>query len=39
LPAVVGLVRRDGDDDRPLLVAVLGPLEPPRRLYGEEELQ
>jgi len=27
------------DGDRPLLVAVLGPLEPPRRLYGEEELQ
>lgn len=39
LPAVVGLVRRHDDGDRPLLVAVLGPLEPPRRLYGEEELQ
>ena len=39
LPAVVGLVRRFADGDRPLLVAVLGPLEPPRRLYGEEELE
>lgn len=39
LPAVVGLVRRFEDGDRPLLVAVLGPLEPPRRLYGEEELE
>ena len=39
LPAVVGLVRRFEDGDRPLLVAVLGPLEPPARLYGEEELK
>lgn len=39
LPAVVGLMRRFEAGDRPLLVAVLGPLEPPRRLYGEEELQ
>ena len=39
LPAVVGLVRRFDDGDRPLLVAVLGPLEPPVRLYGEEELK
>ena len=39
LPAVVGLVRRSEDGDRPLLVAVLGPLEPPIRLYGGEELK
>ena len=39
LPAVVGLVRRYEGGDRPLLVAVLGPLEPPKRLYGEEELE
>lgn len=39
LPAVVGLVRRFSDGDRPLLVAVLGPLEPPVRLYGEEQLK
>lgn len=39
LPAVVGLVRRYDDGDRPLLVAVLGPLEPPKRLYGDEELK
>lgn len=39
LPAVVGLMRRFADGDRPLLVAVLGPLEPPKRLYGEEQLK
>jgi general secretion pathway protein J len=39
LPAVVGLVRRFAEGDRPLLVAVLGPLEPPTRLYGDEQLQ
>ncbi len=39
LPAVVGLVRRSEDGDRPLLVAVLGPLEPPIRLYGVEQLK
>ena len=39
LPAVVGLVRRFAEGDRPLLVAVLGPLEPPVRLYGEEQLK
>ena len=39
LPAVVGLVRRFEDGDRPLLVAVLGPLEPPIRLYGVEQLK
>ena len=39
LPAVVGLIRRFEDGDRPLLVAVLGPLEPPIRLYGGEELK
>ena len=39
LPAVVGLVRRSEDGDRPLLVAVLGPLEPPIRLYGLEQLK
>jgi len=39
LPAVVGLIRRFEDGDRPLLVAVLGPLEPPIRLYGEEQLK
>lgn len=39
LPAVVGLVRRFEDGDRPLLVAVLGPLEPPERLWGEEQLK
>ena len=39
LPAVVGLVRCFQEGDRPLLVAVLGPLEPPIRLYGEEQLK
>ena len=38
LPAIVGLVRVGEDGDRPLLVAVLGPLEPPLRLYGVEPL-
>lgn len=38
LPALVGLVRNDGARDRPLLAAVLGPLEPPERLYGNEQL-
>ena len=33
------LIRRFEDGDRPLLVAVLGPLEPPIRLYGGEELK
>ena len=36
LPALVGLVRDDNGVDRPLLAAVLGPLEPPERLYGDE---
>ena len=39
LPAVVGLVRRYADGDRPLLVAVLGPLVPPKRLYGDEQFE
>lgn len=39
IPAFVGLMRRFEAGDRPLLVAVLGPLEPPKRLYGEEELE
>ena len=39
LPALVGLVRDDNGVDRPLLAAVLGPLEPPKRLYGDEQLE
>ena len=39
LPALVGLVREDGGVDRPLLAAVLGPLSPPERLYGEEQFR
>ena len=39
LPALVGLVRDDEGRERPLLAAVLGPLEPPKRLYGDEELE
>ena len=39
LPAVVGLISRFEDGDRPLLVAVVEPLEPPIRLYGGEELK
>ena len=38
LPALVGLVRNDGGRDRPMLAAVLGPLVPPERLYGNEQL-
>lgn len=45
LPALIGLVRgsgdgaSDGNGDSTTLVAVLGPLEPPVRLYGEEQLE
>jgi len=39
LPALVALVREAADGERPVLAAVLGPLEPPRRLYGEEEYE
>ena len=39
LPALVGLVREQDDRQSPLLAAVLGPLEPPLRLYGEEQFQ
>ena len=39
LPALVGLVREGADGERPMLAAVLGPLVPPRRLYGEEEYE
>lgn len=39
LPAMVGLVRDDDGVDRPLLAAVLGPLSPPQRLYGEEQFR
>lgn len=39
LPALVALVRDDNGVDRPLLAAVLGPLEPPKRLYGDEQLE
>ena len=39
LPALVGLVREDAEREKPLLAAVLGPLEPPKRLYGEEQLE
>ena len=38
LPALIGLVRNDGGRDRPMLAAVLGPLVPPERLYGNEQL-
>ena len=38
-PAVVALVREAADGERAVLAAVLGPLEPPRRLYGEEEYE
>lgn len=37
LPALVGLVREGGNGDSPQLAAVLGPLEPPKRLYGKEQ--
>lgn len=39
LPALVGLVREDAGGERPMLAAVLGPLEPPRRMYGEEQYE
>lgn len=39
LPALVGLVREDEGGEKPMLAAVLGPLTPPLRLYGEEEYQ
>jgi general secretion pathway protein J len=38
LPAMVVLRRRVRDGDDPLVAAVLGPLEPPERLYGDEQL-
>ncbi|HOV97032.1 MAG TPA: type II secretion system protein [Thermomonas sp.] len=37
LPALVGLVRDGADDGVSQLAAVLGPLEPPKRLYGNEQ--
>lgn len=39
LPAMVILQRRRHDRDDSLVAAVLGPLEPPKRLYGDEQLQ
>jgi len=39
LPAMVVLWRRVGEVDDPLVAAVLGPLEPPLRLYGDEEIE
>lgn len=39
LPAMVVLRRRVGEVEDPLLAAVLGPLEPPLRLYGDEEIE
>lgn len=39
LPALVGLVREGADGERPILAAVLGPLAPPLRLYGEEQYE
>ena len=39
LPALVGLVREAADGERPTLAAVLGPLAPPLRLYGEEQYE
>lgn len=39
LPALVGLVREGVDGERPMLAAVLGPLAPPIRLYGEEQYE
>lgn len=37
LPALVGLVRVGAAGERPQWAAVLGPLEPPKRLYGNEQ--
>ena len=39
LPAIVMLVREGSGEAQPLAAAVLGPLVPPTRLYGYEELQ
>jgi hypothetical protein len=39
LPALVALVREGADGERPMLAAVLGPLAPPQRLYGEEQYE
>lgn len=39
LPAVIMLVREGQDTAQPLAAAVLGPLLPPVRIYGYEELQ
>lgn len=39
LPALVGLVQESAEGERPMLAAVLGPLEPPLRLYGEEQYE
>ena len=39
LPAMVILQRRRHDRDDSLVAAVLGPLEPPKRLYGDEQLK
>lgn len=39
LPAVVMLVRENKSASQPLAAAVLGPLLPPTRIYGYEQLQ
>jgi len=39
LPAMVVLVRNFGGREQSVLAAVLGPLEPPVRLYGDEQLE
>lgn len=39
LPAAVLLTRREGGQERLQAAAVLGPLKPPVRLYGDEQLE